>query len=494
MSRLVVMGLDGFHEDLLEYTPFIKQLYESNPSCELESTKPPVTAPAWASFQTGKQQGKHGVYDFVNYDDDREMSFVDGTQLRAKTFYEYLDDGGYDCFLYNLPYTRPSRIDGDIVPSWLSDNIEPTPEGLYSRYDIEPPLYPQNDGTELENVREMRKTLQHNAEQFQTVLKEDDHDFLFQLISETDWLQHFGYRELQLNPNSAVSEASIKLLRDVDEYVERVQGALSEDDILLLMSDHGFNLYEGVFYINDWLKKKGYLETGSSTVDDKDQSQNTLSTGSIGRVLLQQQWLHPILRPMKNLIRSAFDIEFSFEEGIDFESSNAWCLSKDEASIRLNKQLTADESARVVDEICKQIASETAVNAYRADEIYEGEFSEEAGEIVLESVTHKAYRGPTGAVKLNTPIAHHDSAGIFAAIGDVPSNQLSPANLIDVAPTLLGLLDSPIPDDFDGEPIQQLLKKDIDYIKAPDNYTLNQTKTEGDMGGVEDRLENLGYL
>ncbi|WP_193366247.1 alkaline phosphatase family protein, partial [Haloterrigena salina] len=62
MSRIVVIGLDAFHTDLLQFTPHIRSLFDKNPSGVLESTTPPVTAPAWASFQTGKNQGKHGLY------------------------------------------------------------------------------------------------------------------------------------------------------------------------------------------------------------------------------------------------------------------------------------------------------------------------------------------------------------------------------------------------------------------------------------------------
>ena len=31
----------------------------------LESTIPPVTAPAWTSFMTGKNPGKHALYHFI---------------------------------------------------------------------------------------------------------------------------------------------------------------------------------------------------------------------------------------------------------------------------------------------------------------------------------------------------------------------------------------------------------------------------------------------
>jgi len=147
MGRIVVIGLDGFHDEVLQFTPHIDSLFTDNPSGALTSTTPPVTAPAWASFQTGKNQGKHGLYDFVEFDDSMEASIRDGRSLRSRTVYERLDAAGYECFLYNLPFSNPVRIDGDVVPSWLdSDDQPPTPTDLYDRYDIERPWYPSFDG------------------------------------------------------------------------------------------------------------------------------------------------------------------------------------------------------------------------------------------------------------------------------------------------------------------------------------------------------------
>lgn len=45
--------------------PNLKKLKEEGTYGNLESTIPPITDPAWVSFATGKNPGKHGCYDFV---------------------------------------------------------------------------------------------------------------------------------------------------------------------------------------------------------------------------------------------------------------------------------------------------------------------------------------------------------------------------------------------------------------------------------------------
>jgi|AntDeeMetagen681_2_1112603.scaffolds.fasta_scaffold01285_1 predicted AlkP superfamily phosphohydrolase/phosphomutase len=302
MGKMIVLGLDAFHEDLLEHTPFLQELYENNPSGPLTSTTPPVTAPAWASFQTGKNQGKHGVYDFVRYDEDYQMEFLDGKSLRAESFYERLDRTGKDCFLFNLPFSLPARIEGDIVPSWLDSNdTDPVPADLYERFDIRPPQYPNLDGDRIENIEEMRDCFEHNRTQFFSVLQADDHDFLFQLVSITDWVQHNGFRELQREPSSQVAKQTVGMLSTVDEYVKQVYESIEPEDELLILSDHGFKVFEGHLFINDWLQDQGLLKTGGKPLNDKaSEERQTVDIGVVGRFIARQEWLYPILRVIKN--------------------------------------------------------------------------------------------------------------------------------------------------------------------------------------------------
>ena len=69
--RVLVIGLDGATFDVLlplaraGRLPALAALIARGTSAPLRSVFPPVTAPAWASFMTGKNPGKHGIYEFL---------------------------------------------------------------------------------------------------------------------------------------------------------------------------------------------------------------------------------------------------------------------------------------------------------------------------------------------------------------------------------------------------------------------------------------------
>jgi len=69
--RVLVIGLDGATFGLLRpwmeegSLPNLAAIARNGASGELQSTIPPNSAPAWTSFMTGMNPGKHGVYGFT---------------------------------------------------------------------------------------------------------------------------------------------------------------------------------------------------------------------------------------------------------------------------------------------------------------------------------------------------------------------------------------------------------------------------------------------
>jgi len=90
MSRVLIIGLDG--ADFQVVRPFVDQgklphlaaLLESGAHGLLRSTTPPMSPAAWTSFMTGKNPGKHGVFDFGRRRaGSYELSLTDATARRA---------------------------------------------------------------------------------------------------------------------------------------------------------------------------------------------------------------------------------------------------------------------------------------------------------------------------------------------------------------------------------------------------------------------------
>lgn len=494
---LVVLGLDGFHPDLLQYTPNLKERYEQEGGSRLTSTTPPVTAPAWSSFQTGVNQGKHGIFDFVEYTETLEMNLLNGRSLKSKAVYEWLDEAGYDCYLQNLPFTLPPRIEGDIMPSWLDgDDTASVPADLPSKHGVSRPTYPELNVETEEKIKRLSQSFETNASIFKSVLAHEDHDFYFHLVSVTDWLQHAAYRELTEEPCSDVAKSARELLSDVDAYVEQVFRTVSDNTDVIFLSDHGFRLYEGNFYVNDWLEQMGYLECspdGHRFCTKSERNETVVETGRIGQWVRRHSFW-PLLRPVKNLITDISNVSVTAEKRIDLEQSLAYCRSKDEKSIRFNRDHPDfDESA--VEAIKKELEEVEYIDAILASQLYSGAHTDEAGEIVLKDVSHLVNRGPSGEIATDGTIAHHDESGIFVACGPSFDGMADSPELTDITPTILHRFGLPVPKRLDGRVLEEVLvgEEPTEYTEVGDDSIFFHESDRSDEE-VKDRLQDLGYL
>jgi hypothetical protein len=113
MHRVFVVGLDGGTLDLLGpwmqegRLPHLQQLMEAGVSGELESTIPPQMAVAWSSCMTGKNAGKHGLFDFIAQEKDSyEVQVVDSRFRRGKALWDIVTAAGI-----------PTPAGGDSAPT-----------------------------------------------------------------------------------------------------------------------------------------------------------------------------------------------------------------------------------------------------------------------------------------------------------------------------------------------------------------------------------------
>ncbi|MCB9130628.1 MAG: alkaline phosphatase family protein [Anaerolineales bacterium] len=112
--RLLVIGLDGATFDLLEpmatqgWLPNLSHVLADSARGVLRSTVPPLTAPAWTSFQTGLRPGSHGVFSFQRrLDATLEREFVNSTAIHGPRLWHWLARHGLTTGVVNLPMTWP---------------------------------------------------------------------------------------------------------------------------------------------------------------------------------------------------------------------------------------------------------------------------------------------------------------------------------------------------------------------------------------------------
>ena len=114
-NKLLIIGLDGATFDLI--IPWVKEgklktfkkLMDGGIWGELESTKPPLTCPAWPSFMTGKSSSKHGVVDFIVEGDNGEK-VISRSDIDGEPFWDVAGRQGLRSIIVNVPVTYPPVI------------------------------------------------------------------------------------------------------------------------------------------------------------------------------------------------------------------------------------------------------------------------------------------------------------------------------------------------------------------------------------------------
>src|SRR5438552_18951820 len=88
--------------------PNLAKLMDAGVSGKLESVLPPITPPAWTSFMTGKNPGKHGIFHFVeaavvSY----EMDYANGGSRSSATVWKILNAAGFFVGTMTNSFTYP---------------------------------------------------------------------------------------------------------------------------------------------------------------------------------------------------------------------------------------------------------------------------------------------------------------------------------------------------------------------------------------------------
>ena len=119
--KVAIIGLDGASLDVINFLskkgllPHISKFFEEGVYGELKSTYPPITPAAWVAFMTGKNPGKHGVYDFMTKIPG--MYVWEPTNVRINnTLWDTLSQVNKKVLIINVPMTYPpSKINGILI-------------------------------------------------------------------------------------------------------------------------------------------------------------------------------------------------------------------------------------------------------------------------------------------------------------------------------------------------------------------------------------------
>ncbi|MGQ9569928.1 MAG: alkaline phosphatase family protein [Thermodesulfovibrionales bacterium] len=562
--KVFILGLDGATFDLIY--PFIEEgvlpnlasIIKEGVRAKLNSTILSHSPPAWTSFATGKNPGKHGILGFTRMaSNSYSLELIYGSHNRAKTMWEVLSERGGKVIVMNIPMTYPPKkvngllISGLDAPSTSSQFTYP-PELREEILSVAPDYkinlhlggYLHTDKRRIKALDFIVSATKARAKVVLHLMKKYPWDLFAVRFNSPDNVQHQFWRFMDKNHPlykddcSPILKNAIKTVyKELDNVVGLIYENIDEKDTaFIIMSDHGAGPRTGKsFFVNEWLRSSGYL---SKLGED---SKNKLSSILDDIVfVLKGKILSFLLRTIPPELKSQLMKLVPFAASktatyLRFSSIN-WAKTKAFAGevegIRLNIKdkypqglVDAEEyegiRSKIIDELKRLRDTESGQNifkgVFRREEIFYGNCVEEFPDIILKPedryyLSPKFFRKKTKENKnflgdeshWRKISGSHRQYGIFIIKGpDCNSGiELGSAEIIDIFPTVFYQMGLPIPNDIDGKVIQGAFRKE--FIES---NPLRFEKVEGygeDKGGdiysedekskLLDSLKGLGYI
>jgi predicted AlkP superfamily phosphohydrolase/phosphomutase len=550
-SRVILLGLDGASYRLLKpwadegILPNFARMFEESTWGELASTIPPTTPPAWAACLTGKNPGKHGIFDFrespLKYAD---RPLINMSSMQGRKLWHLFAAEGKKSAIVNVPITFPpdDTIDGLMVSGMMT----PSNDSEYTYpADLKPEIskavgdyvvnidIPKYD-VELEAdanafLQDVEYSFTKRKELFWYLMDAKQWHFFMIVFVNLDRIQHLFWKYLDPEWPQYESKMAKRLRpRIIKSYqmVDKMLGELREkagDTPIVIMSDHGFGATRQWFNVNTWLMENGWLKANPQVLRKRKIFMTLMNwnDSSLIKALVPKS-VQSKVRGKIRRGRSTFKSDL--EAALDHSGTKAFFASIPAQGIFINVKRDGagivepgaeyDQLRNEIKEKLLQLKDpETGKNVvdsvYFREELYHGEQAKYAADVIFVARNYGCLgRQLIGQSKVfqssaKTPNGFHRIEGVFMATGPQfkSGHKLEGAQMPDVAPTILHLAGQAIPDDMDGRVLSEIF--------APEFMEANEVKSisvadlpeferkdfsEEESAEIANRLRSLGYL
>jgi len=543
MNKIIIIGLDGADWSIINYLlkkdrlPTFKKLKKDGAYGTLKSVLPISSAPAWTSFLTGKNPGKHGIFDFLKFNrQTNRIEVVSSNDRKSSCVWNFLKNK--KSIIINVPLTfPPDKING-IMISGLP-NPENTfgycyPKEIYSELmrefngdiKIQPQIF-YHKNAKKDFLKDQYMCWRNNEKIFWYLKNKKEWDLLICVFHVIDEFSHELWKYIDKNhpgfEKNKIGENIFRIYEKADRFLLRLLGDLDENTTLFVVSDHGFGPVYKTFYLNNWFMDKGWLKLKNTLSTKIRKSLHNSGFNAYNMLnLFRKIGLNPLSRAYKETFTQDKSLLVFFSQklflsadDIDWKSSKAYSMGEF-GQIYIKKENVKDYRKFLLNlkrELKKLKDDETGKKifdyVFTKYEIYKGDFLEEAPDVIF--YDKNMYYSPVkmfefGSNKLITPQAvgrsgGHKLNGIFLAYGK-NINSVSNLNLeiVDVTPTILYLLGEKIPESMDGKVIEEIISKNIlgkrkiRYFEEKEEIKNDKGITKSDEKIIVERLKKLGYM
>ncbi|MGB8647515.1 MAG: alkaline phosphatase family protein [Anaerolineae bacterium] len=550
--KVCVIALDGATMDLVEpwaragKLKTLATFFEQGVTARLESVIPPITGPAWASFVTGKNPAAHGVGDWwYKRQNSYELLPVNSTRIRTATLWDLLAANDKRVGALNVPMTYPPPKTNGVVVSGL---LTPTNRGAYT-YPAEfrdellkaIPDYRMNletfyaPGQAEPFLNDLRDLIRVRSEAARLIYQRESPDFFMVHYIATDWVQHALWHLMDpTHPKHNPAEAAeygdgiLKIYQQIDAELEKLLALLAPNTTVIVMSDHGFGPLYDYIYLNTWLLHKGWLVLKSDAATRLKHLLFNLGLvpTNLYRLASRLGLSSAAVGARKETQYNLLKTFFLSAQNIDWARTRAYSVGNI-GQIFLNVRgreahgsvTPGPEYTQLRDQLIEQLQRELihprdgrslADHIYRREEIYHGPFLEEMPDILV-MPRNLEFQAAGLSEFLSNRVAepsfiysggHRMDGTLLMRGGPVRAGtRLASARLVDLLPTILYLLDTPLLRDFDGQILQDALQEEL-MLTRPVRYAEGETKgqvsqevySEQESEEINERLRALGYL
>lgn len=534
-KRVIIIGLDGATFDLIKpwaaegKLPTFKRLMENGVYGDLRSTIPPATIPAWPSFATGCNPGKHSFYDFFKEKEDGYEMTVEmqpSKAIKQPTLWKILGQHGKLVAVVNVPSTfPPTKVNGYMVTGML------TPPGARYTY---PPEFEKEIKSNVGDynvffsalsaknpevlLNDLEETLEARTRLVEYLWKEKNPDFLMMVDNGTDRAEHELWRFLDPhNPLHSEEEVNrygnplLKYYQIVDNFLERIEDLIDDDTILMLMSDHGQGTLRKFVNLNIFLIEEGFMKVKRSLASKvrfwlfnngltPQNLYNLLRKLGVERFASDRVSQQTKLSLLSKFFFSTSDIDWSntyaFASGvtgaitINLEGRQPQGIVKSEDYENVRN--------KIMDRLFELKDTETdekvIKNAFKREDVYEGPYVDKAPDIVAIPNDSYEFFGMYGFTfnKMIIPTfgnsGSHRSNGIFMAVGDglKEGEEIEGANIVDVASTVLHVMGLSVPGNMDGRVLEEIFEENGEF-------DIEARFKESEREKISKRIKSMGW-
>ncbi len=553
-KKVLVIGLDGATFDLID--PWVKQgklptlsrCMKAGVRSELLSTPLSNSAQAWSTFSTGKNPGKHGIFDFFertpgSYD----VRFVNASFRRGENLWEVVSEAGKRVVVMNVPMSYPPKAVNGVILSGLdapgitdgfahpADIMEEIKKNV-GTYVLEPGIWGYiRQGKRETALNKLLETIDIRAKTAKYLMSTYPWEFFLVVFTESDKVQHHFWK--YMDRPGPHENAILEVYQHLDDAIRKLLEGIDDETQVYVISDHGGGAStDRTFYINQWLCSEGFLKFKKLNAQKRfvnkaiEQADGLIKTKLPRRAKEILARTFPGLRGKVESVMSLSAVDWGSTQAYSRENHPAVFINvKGREPLGIVppggdyytlREAIAQRLSRLV---CPETGEKIAEHIAFREDVFSGTELDKAPDIIFKWKDNRYIHRPSDpssderyikrlsdgemgvSESFHRPSGVHRDEGILIAFGPEVrrSARFFGARLMDMAPTILHALGIPVPSDMDGKvlvdvfPDEVIDQRPVMFSDKEEQQPMSDAAEIFDADEetvIRDRLKGLGYI